>query len=145
MEVVLKISTTLPCSMLDTLLMALRIVYRSRTGPSPSHHSGDHGRSSNFYSYGDNRSGDRSHTSQFSAYDHVGLNISHPRFPQISIPRGLHGEISIKIILIVLIQACQHTLIKVFHHILITICYLIFIQELYHTKFFCVHIALLLL
>ena len=44
-----------------------------------------------FYSYGDNRSGHRFHTSEFSAYNHDGLNIEHPRFPQEAIPRGVHG------------------------------------------------------
>ena len=116
-----------------------------RTSPSPSHHSGDHGRSSGFYSYGDNRSGHMYHTSQFSAYNHGGINISHPRFPQEGIPRCVHGEIYIKIILIVFIPKCQHTLIQSCHQIIINTCHHIFFQALHHTKFVCVHIALLLL
>ena len=54
----------------------------SRTRPSTSHNSGDHGRSSGFNSYGDNRSEHRYHTIQFSAYNNGGINIYHPRFPQ---------------------------------------------------------------
>ena len=65
--------------------------YRYRTSPSPSHHSGDHGRSSGFNSYGDKRSGHMYHTSKFYVYNRVGLKISHPRFPQEAIPRDLHG------------------------------------------------------
>ena len=55
--------------------------YISWTIPSTSHHSGDHGISSDFYSYGDNRSGNRSHNSQFSEYNHIVINISHAWFP----------------------------------------------------------------
>ena len=69
-----------------------RIVSRSRTSPSPFNHSVYNGRLSGFYSYGDNRSGYRSHTSQFYEYNHGGINISYPRFPQEDIPRGVHGE-----------------------------------------------------
>ena len=58
-----------------------RIVSRSRTSPSPSDHSVHHGRSSGSYSYGDSRSGYRSHTSQFYEYNHGGIKISYPRFP----------------------------------------------------------------
>ena len=46
---------------------------RSHTSPPTSHNSFDQGRSSGFYSYGDNRSGHKSHTSQFYAYNHGGL------------------------------------------------------------------------
>ena len=53
--------------------------FRSWTSPPPSHNLGDHDRSSDFYSYGDNISWHRSHTSQFSAYNHGALIISHPR------------------------------------------------------------------
>ena len=59
-----------------------RIGSGSHTCPSTSHHSGDIGISSGFYSYCDNRRGNRYHTSQFSAYHHGGINISYPRFPQ---------------------------------------------------------------
>ena len=62
------------------------------TGLSPSHHSGDHSISSDFYSYGDNISGHRHHLIQFSAYNHGGLNIAHPRFPQKYIIEDVHGE-----------------------------------------------------
>ena len=68
------------------------ILSRSWTRPSPSHHSVDHGRSSGFYSYDDNRIGSWSHTSQFSTYNHGGLNICHPRFPREDVPMGVHGE-----------------------------------------------------
>ena len=54
-------------------------------------------------------------------------------------------KISIKVILIILIQAFQHNLIQAYHHILITTCHLIFIQALHHTKFINVHIELLIL
>ena len=67
-------------------------VSRSRTSPSPSHNSGDHRRPSSVYSYGDNRSGNRSHTSQFSAYNHGIINFFHQRFHQETIPRGVPGE-----------------------------------------------------
>ena len=63
----------------------------SQTSPSPSHNSVDHGGSSGFYSYGDNRGRNRSYTSKFSAYNNGGINIAHPRFPQEDIPRGVHG------------------------------------------------------
>ena len=69
-----------------------RIGSRSQTIPSPSHHSVGHGRSSDFYSYCDNRSGHRSQTSQFYAYNHGGIKSAHPRFPQEYFPRGLNGE-----------------------------------------------------
>ena len=65
---------------------------RYRTSPYTSHHSDDCGRSSGFYSYGDNRSGNGSHTRQFSTYKNDRINIAHPRFTQGDIPRGVHGE-----------------------------------------------------
>ena len=64
---------------------------RSWTRPSPSHSSGDHGRSSGFHSYSDNRIWHRYHTSQSYAYNHGGINITHLRFPQEAMPRGVHG------------------------------------------------------
>ena len=78
----------------------------------------------------------RSQTRYFPAYKHGGLNISHPRFPQEDIPRGVPGENIHQNILIIIIQVCQHTLTKEFH--------LIFIQELHQKKFVGVYIALLL-
>ena len=60
--------------------------------PYPSHHSGDHGRSSGSYSYGENIIGHRSHTRQSSAFNHGEINILHTRFPQEAIPRVMHGE-----------------------------------------------------
>ena len=62
----------------------------SQTIPSHSHYSGDLGISS-FFRYGDNISGHRSHTSQFSTYNHGGLNIAHSRFHQEDIPRVING------------------------------------------------------
>ena len=59
---------------------------------SPSNSSGDHGKSSGFYSYGDNRNGHSYHTRSFSSYNHGGLNISYPSFPQEYIPGGVHVE-----------------------------------------------------
>ena len=64
----------------------------SCTSPSSSHHSGDCDRSYDFYSYDDNISGNRSHTSQFSTNNHGVLIIFHPRFPQEAIPMGVPGE-----------------------------------------------------
>ena len=64
--------------------------FRSRTNPSPSHHSVDYSRLYSFYNYGDKRSGHRSHTIQFSAYNYGAINISHPRFPQEAISRGVY-------------------------------------------------------
>ena len=64
----------------------------SCSSPYSSHHSGYHGISSGFYIYVDNRSGHMSHISQFSPYYYGGLNISHPRFLQEAIPRGVHGK-----------------------------------------------------
>ena len=91
-EVGLKISTALSFTMLDKVLMVLAEVYLGLRSALflpiiqvilVYHH---------FYSYGDNRSGHRSHTSQFYAYNHGGVNISHPRCPQEDIPGGVHGE-----------------------------------------------------
>ena len=59
------------------------------TNPSTYYHSGDHGGSFGIYIYGDNRSGYRSHTSHFSAYNHSGQYISYPRFPLEDILRGV--------------------------------------------------------
>ena len=53
---------------------------RSWTSPYSFHHSGDHGISSGFKSYGDNISGHGYHTIQFYAYNHGGINIYHPRY-----------------------------------------------------------------
>ena len=85
------------------------------------------------------------YTSHFSAYNHGGLKIPHPRFPQEAIPRVMHGKIYIKIILIIIIQACQHTLIQEFHNILITTCHIIFIQAFHQTNILYVHISILIL
>ena len=53
---------------------------------------GDLCRLSGFYSYGDNISIHRYHTIQLSEYNHGGLNITYPRFPQENIPRGVQRE-----------------------------------------------------
>ena len=64
----------------------------SSTSPSSSRHSDDNGRSYVFYSYVDNRSGNRYHTNQFSTYNHGGINTSHTIFPQEDITRGVTGD-----------------------------------------------------
>ena len=63
-----------------------------QTRPSPSHDSGDHGRSSGFYSYGNIRSGNWSHNRLFSAYNHGGLKFSHRKLPKEAITRGVNRE-----------------------------------------------------
>ena len=45
-----------------------------------------------FYSYGDIRIGHRSPNRKSSAYNHGGINIYHPSFPQEAIPRGVYEE-----------------------------------------------------
>ena len=88
MEVGLNRSTTCPFSMLDKVLMVLVEVdlglIPSLLPPIIKVIMVDF-----FCSYGDNRSVHRSHTRQFSAYNHGGIYISHPRFPKEDIPRGV--------------------------------------------------------
>ena len=57
----------------------------------------------------------------------------------------MYGKISIKIILILNIQACPPNLIQECHNILIVTCHLIFIQSFQHTKFVYVHISVIIL
>ena len=117
----------------------------SRTSCSPSRNSGDRGISYFFLSFGDNKIGHTFLTSQFSAYNHGGLNIAHPRFPREAVTRGVYGETYIKIVRSIIIQTCKHILIRACYHIIITSFHLTFIQSFHHTNLFCVHIALLLL
>ena len=65
--------------------------FRCNTSPFTSNNSGDLGRSSGFYSYGNDRNGHSSHTRQVSSYNHGGLNIDHQSFPQEDIPRDMKG------------------------------------------------------
>ena len=79
--------------------------YIFQTIPYPSHHSGDLGRPSGFYSYSNGRIGNRSQTIQFSSLNHGRIYIDHPRFPQKYNQRGVEGEIQNKVFFIILIQA----------------------------------------
>ena len=92
MEVGLKISNTIPCSMLDKVLMEL---VEADLGLIPAPPLPiiqvvlvDY---QVFILTVDNISVHRYHTSHFSAYNHFGINISHPRYTQEFIPRGVHG------------------------------------------------------
>ena len=58
-----------------------RSEFRSQTNPSPFHYSGVICRLLYFYIYGHEKSGNKSHTSQISSYNHGLLYISHPMFP----------------------------------------------------------------
>ena len=59
------------------------------TSPYPPHNSSDISRSLVLYSYGIDISVHRSQTSQFYAYKHGGIYISHSRFSQEAISRGV--------------------------------------------------------
>ena len=86
------------------------------------------GRLYGFYTYGDNIIGHMYHTSQLSAYNHGGLNSSHPRFPQEYLPRGVHGENHHQNHPYYHYPSMPTDPIKAYNHILITTFPLIFIQ-----------------
>ena len=67
----------------------IHIVYMYHISPSTCHHAGVIGRSLVFCSYVRDRSGYMSQTSQFSSYNYGGIYISHPRFHQEDILRGV--------------------------------------------------------
>ena len=67
-------------------------VYRSRSIPSPYHHSGGLGRSLGFSIHGHEKSVYRSLISQIYSYNHGGLYFFHSRSPQESIPRVVQIE-----------------------------------------------------
>ena len=85
-------STTITCSMLEKVLMTLGEVDlgigQALLPPIIQAILVDH----QVYSCGNNRSRHISHTSQFYAYNHGGINIAHPRFPQGDIPSDVYGE-----------------------------------------------------
>ena len=97
-----------------------------------------------------------SQTSHLYLYHHGGLYIGHPRvFKNLFqgsyehfLLKTIINDMSyfhIKIIFIVLIQACHHTLIQEYHHMLIQTLNHTLIQVLHHTLFVCVYISLLIL
>ena len=92
MEIGIKRSATLFFqNVVERFYVDGRSGYISQTIPSTSHHDGVLGISLMFYSYGIERSGQRSQTSRISSYNHGGLEIFHTRFPQEYITRGLQG------------------------------------------------------
>ena len=98
------------------------------------------------YSYGGNRSGHRSHISQFSVYNYGVLNISHLRFPQESYYKiFVRRKPTSKYYLRLISKHANKTPFQACHNIPITKSHLIFFLILHHTQFSCVHIVLLLL
>ena len=145
MEVGLKRSANLPLTTTEIVLMVMGEVdigiWTSLLHPIVQVIFVDHW----FYSYGHDRSGHRSQTSQFFSYTHDGLYIFHPRFPLDAIPRGVKGENPHQNIPYHPYPSISPHLIQSYQNIIITTCHLILIQACHHTKLVSVHIELLLL
>ena len=117
----------------------------SQTIHSTSHKPGGRGILLGLYVHGDERGGNRSQNTHLHPHNNVRQYIYHPRFSQDDFHRGFQGFFfkkfikdvaytHIKMILIILIQACHHTLFVYLHIALL----LLFMQlmELYTIRIY---------
>ena len=114
-------------NVLESVVGVGKIGFRSRNSPSPSNHSGDYGRSSGFIILVITEVNICLRKANFLHITMVYLPFLTQCFFNKIFQEVCMDKIYIKTILIIFIQAYQHTLIKACHHILITTCHLIFL------------------